>query len=335
MEKAPPPGASDDETTIEPRASGRFSTFTATTVGRFSGLPANTVGALWILLAAFLFSIMSMLIKMVGVHLSVFQILLVRQFVMVLIVAPKIIRGLPTSLATKRPGLQAARIVFATTAMLCGFTAIIELPLADATALGFSKTFFITIFAILFLGETVGVHRWGATIIGFVGVLLMLRPDGEGFIEFYALLAIFGAAAAGMVMVILRVLTKTDSPTTILTYQASFVGLIMAIPAIYTWQSPTPMEWALLVMIGIVSWAAQMSNIKAFRSGEATAIASLDYTRLLYAAVIGVLVFSQWPSAETLIGAAIIIGASMYTVRREAIRGRKLARAAEGRGYNN
>ncbi|WP_289035935.1 DMT family transporter [uncultured Roseibium sp.] len=302
---------------------------------RLAALPTNTIGALWILQAAFLFTIMSTLIKLAGSDLSVFQILAVRQAVMVLIVAPRIIRGLPTSLATKRPDLQVARIVFATTAMLCGFTAIIELPLADVTALSFSKTFFLTIFAIFFLGETVGIHRWGATIVGFLGVLLMLRPEGDGFIDPFALLAIIGAACAGLVMVILRILTKTDSPTTILTYQAVFVGLIMAGPAIYTWKAPSLEEWGLLVMIGVVSWAAQMSNIKAFRAGEATAIASLDYTRLLYATIIGALVFSQWPSVETLIGAGIIIAASMYTVRREAVRGRQLARAAEGRGYNN
>ncbi|WP_417670782.1 DMT family transporter [Roseibium sp.] len=334
MNQAPNPGADGSETT-EQAPAGPFARLHNTVSGRLMALPANTIGALWILQAAFLFTIMSTMIKLVGEHLSVFQILLIRQGVMVLIVAPRIIRGLPTSLATKRPGLQAGRVFFATTAMLCGFTAIIELPLADATALGFSKTFFITIFAIIFLGETVGVHRWGATIVGFLGVLLMLRPQGDGFIEIYALLAIIGAAGAGMVMVILRVLTKTDSPTTILTYQATFVGLIMIGPAIYTWQTPSLREWGLLVLIGVVSWAAQMSNIKAFRSGEATAIASLDYTRLLYATIIGVIVFSQWPSMETLIGAAIIIGASMYTVRREAIRGRELARAAEGRGYNN
>ncbi|WP_417686016.1 DMT family transporter [Roseibium sp.] len=335
MEKAPLPDAEGTQEVTAPPPSGLFGRSIAKISGRVSLLPANTIGALWILQAAFLFTIMSTLIKLVGEHLSVFQILLIRQSVMVLIVAPRIIRGLPSSLATKRPGLQAARVVCATIAMLCGFSAIIHLPLADATALGFSKTFFITIFAIIFLGETVGPHRWGATIVGFLGVLLMLRPQGDGFVDIYALMAIFGAAGAGMVMVILRVLTKTDSPTTILTYQATFVGLIMIGPAIYTWQTPTLQEWGLLVLVGIVSWAAQMSNIKAFRSGEATAIASLDYTRLLYATVIGAIVFSQWPSIETVIGAAIIIGASMYTVRREAVRGQKLARAAEGRGYNN
>jgi len=300
-----------------------------------ANLPSNTIGALWILLAAFLFSIMVTMIKFLGQDLSVFQILVIRQAIMLAIVAPTILRGLPGSLATKRPGLQLTRILFAATAMLCGFTAIIEMPLADATAISFSKTFFITIFAIWLLGETVGVHRWGATIIGFLGVVLMLRPDGEGLVDPYALLAIAGAACAGMVMIVVRILTRTDPPVTILTYQALGVGLIMAIPAVLTWQAPTLAQWGLLLMIGIISWAAQMANIRAFKAGEATAIASLDYTRLLYATIFGALVFSQWPRMETLIGAAIIIAASIYTVRREAKRGRELARASDGRGYNS
>ena len=298
-------------------------------------LPSNTIGALWILLAAFLFSIMVTLIKFLGKDLTVFQILVVRQAIMLCIVAPKILSGLPTSLATRRPGLQLTRIVFATTAMLCGFTAVIELPLADATAISFSKTFFITIFAIWLLGEKVGIHRWGATAVGFLGVVLMLRPDGEGLVDPYAMLAIAGAACAGMVMIVVRILTRTDAPVTILTYQAFGVGLLMLIPAILTWQAPTLEQWGLLLVIGVISWAAQMANIRAFKAGEATAIASLDYTRLLYATIFGALVFSQWPRVETLIGAAVIIAASIYTVRREARRGRELARAADGRGYNS
>ncbi|WP_428647286.1 DMT family transporter [Roseibium sp.] len=303
--------------------------------GLFAQLPSNTIGALWILLAAFLFSIMVTLIKFLGQNLSVFQILFVRQAVMLAIVTPRILSGLPTSLATKRPWLQLSRVAVATTAMLCGFTAVIELPLADATAISFSKTFFLTIFAIWLLGEKVGIHRWGATIVGFLGVLLMLRPDGEGLIDPYALLALSGAACAGLVMIIVRMLTRTDSTLTILTYQAFGVGLIMLVPAVLTWHAPTLAQWGLLLLVGIVSWAAQTANIQAFRAGEATAIASLDYTRLLYATVFGALVFSQWPRVETLFGAAVIIAASIYTVRREAKRGRELARAAEGRGYSN
>ncbi|WP_299474167.1 DMT family transporter [uncultured Roseibium sp.] len=298
-------------------------------------LPSNTVGALWILLAAFGFTIMVTLIKFVGKDIGVFQILVVRQVVMLVIVAPTILRGLPSSLSTQRPGLQLARVLLAATAMLCGFTAFIELPLADVTAISFSRTFFITIFAIWFLSETVGVHRWGATIVGFLGVLLMLQPGAEGVVDPYALLAIAGAACAGMVMIVVRILTRTDSPVTILTYQALGVGLIMLVPAIMTWQAATLHQWGVMILIGIVSWAAQLANIKGFKAGEATAIASLDYTRLLYATIFGALVFEEWPSVETLVGAAIIIAASIYTVQREAKRGRELARAAEGRGESH
>lgn len=295
-------------------------------------LPPNTIGALWMLLAAFLLSIMVTLIKFIGQDLSVFQILVVRQFTMLAIVAPIILPGLPHSLTTRRLGLQLTRIVVAATAMLLGFTAVIEMPLADATSIGFSKTFFITIFAIWFLGEKVGRHRWGATIVGFLGVLLMLQPGAEGLVNPYALMALGSAACAGMVMIVIRVLTRTDPPNTILTYQALGVGLIMLVPAWLTWQTPTLEQWGLLLAVGLFSWGGQMANIQAFKAGEATAIASLDYTRLVYATLFGAFVFSQWPGPETLIGAAVVIAASLYTVRREAIRGRQLARASDGRG---
>lgn len=301
---------------------------------RLLKLPGNTIGALWILQAAVLFTLMSMMIKLIGQDISIFQILLIRQATMAAIVAPKILRGLPGSLHTRRPDLQIARIALACTAMLCGFSAVIYLPLAEATALGFSKTFFVTIFAILFLSEKVGRHRWAATLIGFAGVIIMLRPGSGGLIDPYAGLAIAGAAAAGLVTIILRILTRTDLPSTILTYQAVGVGLIMVIPAVYAWKDPTLEQWGLLILIGIVSWAGQMSNIRAFRAGEPTAIASLDYTRLVYATVIGVVVFGNWPGIETYIGAAFIIGGSLYVIHREAALGRALARSADSRGYN-
>ncbi|SHM18184.1 Permease of the drug/metabolite transporter (DMT) superfamily [Roseibium suaedae] len=302
---------------------------------RLEKLPGNSIGALWILQAAVLFTLMSMFIKLVGQDISIFQILLIRQATMAVIVAPKILHGLPGSLYTRRPDLQVARIALACTAMLCGFSAVIYLPLAEATALGFSKTFFVTIFAIIFLSEKVGRHRWAATIVGFIGVIIMLRPGSGGLFDPYAALAIGGAAAAGLVTIILRILTRTDLPSTILTYQAVGVGLIMIIPAIYAWKDPTLEQWTLMILIGIVSWAGQMSNIRAFRAGEPTAIASLDYTRLIYATIIGVLVFGNWPGVETYIGAAFIIGGSLYVIRREAALGRALARSADSRGYNN
>lgn len=295
-------------------------------------LSGNAKGIAWISVAAILFAGMTAMIKAAGTTIHVTEILVFRQAVMVLIVAPTILADFPSSMKTKRVDLHVARIALAATAMLCGFTAIIHLPLAEATAIGFSKTFFLTIFAIFILKETVGPRRWAATIVGFIGVLVIVRPTGADAFTLYGFLAICGAACAGMVMILIRILARYDRPVTILTYQALFVGLIMAPPAAYYWTTPTFDEVILLVAIGIISWAAQMCNIQAFKAGEATAIASVDYSRLLYATIIGFVFFSELPDNVTWVGAAIIIGASVYTARREAVRGKKLVRAPNDKG---
>ncbi|WP_321339321.1 DMT family transporter [Breoghania sp.] len=298
-------------------------------------LPGNARGAIWILIACFFFTIMTALIKYVGQRIHVSQILLVRQIVMTCIVAPTILRSFPSSLRTARPGLHLSRIFLASTAMMLGFTAVIHLPLADATALSFAKSFFVTIFAIIILKETVGIHRWSAVLFGFIGVVIMLDPTGAGMQNAYGLMAVGGAACAGMVMILIRQMSQTDRPVTILTYQACGVGLLMITPAWFYWVTPTWTELALMLAIGCIAWAAQMCNIQAFKAGEATAIASLDYTRLLYATLFGLVLFDTLPGVNTLIGAGIIIAASLYTVHREAQLNKRLVRAPEGRGYNH
>jgi len=232
---------------------------------------------------------------------------------------------------TKRLDLQLTRVVLALVAMLCGFTAVINLPLAEATALGFAKSFFVTIFAVLVLKETVGVYRWSAVVLGFIGVMVMLRPGTESF-SVYGLMAVIGAASAGFVMVIIRLLSRSDSPNTILAYQAVGVAIVMFIPAILYWTPPTPREWVILGAIGFVSYFAQIANIYAYKFGEASLLASLDYVRLVYATLIGWLLFSQLPGMSTWVGAGIIVLASIYTVHRES-RLRKLhASHPVGRG---
>jgi drug/metabolite transporter (DMT)-like permease len=206
--------------------------------------------------------------------------------------------------------------------------------MADATAIAFAKSFFVTIFAVLFLKETVGLYRWSAVAVGFLGVLVMLRPGAEGY-SIYGLMALGGAACAGMVMVIIRKLSRTDPPSTILAYQAIGVGLIMAVPAYIQWIPPTSTEWALLAAIGFVSYFAQKANIYAYSYGEASMLASLDYVRLIYATLFGWILFSELPSISTWVGAAIIVLASIYTVHRESKRKQKLANGPNGRWFNN
>lgn len=304
----------------------------STLVRTLRELPDNAKGAAILMIAAGLFALMTALIKLVGEQLHVTQILLVRQIVMTAIVTPAVIKGFPGVLATTRPGLQLIRVAFALIAMLCGFTAIINMPLADATAIGFAKSFFVTIFAVIILSEVVGIRRWAAVAAGFCGVFIMLGPGTDG-VTFYGLLALVSAAAAGMVMVLIRLLSRTERPVTILSWQAFGVGIAMTVPGIYFWQWPTVTEWVLLIAMGGVSYIAQMANINAYKFGEASVLASLDYVRLLYATLLGWLLFGSLPGWNTWIGAAVIVAASIYTIWRESQRKQQLTRSPEGRGF--
>ncbi len=301
------------------------------TVEKFHQLPDNAKGGLVLMVAAIGFSLMTLLIKVAGQSLHVTQILLTRQAIMAAIVSPTIITNFPGVLRTSRPGLQALRVALAMIAMLLGFSAVIHMPLADVTAIGFAKSFFITIFAIFVLKEEIGVRRWAAVIVGFIGVLIILRPGTEAF-TYYGIYALIAAACVGTVLVLIRLMARTDKPATILAYQALGVGFLMAFPGIWFWQAPTYEEWLLLAAIGLVSYGSQLANIYSYKWGEASVMASLDYVRLVYAILLGFLFFGNLPDMWTWIGATIIILASLYTIRREAQRKQVLVRTPEGRG---
>jgi drug/metabolite transporter (DMT)-like permease len=241
---------------------------------------------------------------------------------MALMISPAILNNFPGSLRSERPGLEILRVACALVAMLGGFTAIIYMPLADATAIFFAKSFFVTIFAVIFLAEFVGPFRWGAVLVGFVGVLIMLQPGTENF-SIYGLYSLVGAAAAAGVMILLRLLSRYDSPQTIMTYGALGVGVVMILPGIYYWKAPTDIEWLLLVAVAVVSYFAQKCNIFAYKYGEASLLASLDYLRLLWATLFGFLVFDQLPGLWTWLGAAIVVAAAIFTIYREARRKRE------------
>ena len=283
------------------------------------------------MLASVGFSLMVLLIKLLGQHLHVTQILLLRQGGILVMVLPAILRNFPGSLRATRPGMQISRMAFSLVAMLGGFTAIIHLPLADATAIFFAKSFFMTIFAVLILGEIVGVYRWSAIAIGFIGVIIMLQPGTDNF-SLYSLASLVGAAAAAAVMIILRILSQSDSANTILTWSALGIGLVMAVPGIYFWQWPTTSEWVLLGALAITSYLGQRFNIYAYKYGEASLLASLDYVRLLWATLFGFLVFGHLPGTPIWVGAAIVIAAAIFTINRETRRKRMLTTGTDGLG---
>lgn len=274
------------------------------------------------MLGSIVFSVMALLIKLLGQHLHITQILLVRQIGMAIIVSPAILRNFPGSLRSHRPGLQLMRVGFALVAMLFGFTAVIHLPLADATAIFFAKSFFVTIFAVFFLAETVGIYRWSAVLVGFAGVVIMLQPGTDNF-SIYGLASLIGAAGAAAVMISLRLLSRSDSPETIMTYGALGVGVVMIAPGIYFWQPPTSTEWLLLMAVGVVSYYGQKCNIFAYKHGEASLLASLDYLRLLWATLFGYLIFDQFPGGSIWLGSSIVIAAAVFMIYRETQRKRE------------
>jgi len=295
--------------------------------GRWAALPGNVRGGIFILISTFFFSIMLVLIKLAGERLHVTQILFFRQVVMLLLALPVIVQDAPGAIRSARPGLQFTRVGCAFCAMLLGFTAFINLPLADATTLSFAKTFFMTVLAIIFLGEVVGVRRWAAVAVGFLGVMIVAWPTGEGGFNIYTIMAIASAAFVAIVMILIRKLSQVDRPVTILTFQAVGVGILMLAPMIYFWKTPTFDEVVMLVAIGVVSAIGQTLNIFGMRAGEASAVAPLDYTRLLFAVIFGFFVFGDWPDVRVFAGAALIVGAAIYTLQRE----RKLGKEARAK----
>ena len=289
---------------------------------RWSALPDNLRGGVWFLAGAAILTVMLALIKLAGQSLHVTEILFFRQMTMVAIALPAIVHGYPESLKTRRLDLQLTRIGVAFGAMTLGFTAVIHLPLAEVTTLGFTKTFFMTILGIVVLGEVVRARRWAALAAGFAGVLIILWPEAGSGSGIYRLASIASACLVALVMVLIRKLTQVDRPVTILSYQAMGVGLLMFGPMLWFWKTPTPWEAGLLVLIGAVAAAGQYINILALRAGEASALAPLDFTRLVFAGALGLAMFGEQPSGRVFLGAAVIVGAALYTLHRERRTGR-------------
>lgn len=308
--EVPLSSASDPTPSSELSAIGRWR-------GRWAALSPNVQGSLWVALAVVLFTVMMTLIKLLGERLPVVEILFFRQLVMLGFLAPMLRRNFPDALRTQRPGLHAFRVLGAMVAMLAGFEALVHLPLANATAISFAKALFVTVLATLLLHEVVGPQRWAATAVGFLGVLIVVQPSAEG-VNGYALLALLSAFAVAFVQISLRVLTRTERSITIMAYQAIVLTVLLAPAAWWWWVTPTPLEWLLLVAVGFFATLGQWCNVAGFRAGEAAAIAPMDYTRILFASAIGFVVFHETPGLATFAGAALIIAATLYTLKRNA-----------------
>lgn len=288
-------------------------------LARWDALPANARGSAWMVLSSLVFAVMATCIKLLGQELPVVEILLFRQLFVLVVLLPGIVRGFPAVLHTTRRSLHITRSLLAFVAMTAGFTALVHLPLAEATAISFARTLFTTLLAVVFLHEVVGWRRWSATLVGFLGVLVIVRPSPEHFNE-YALLALLSASFVAALQIALRTLARTERPITIMTYQNVTLSVLLAGPAAYLWVMPTWQQVAFLAVVGGLMSVVQWTMIKAYGTGDASAIAPMEYGRIVFATIAGILVFAEVPTVYTAIGAALIIGSTLYTMRRNAAR---------------
>ncbi len=284
--------------------------------GRIRSLPGNARGALWIILGCIMFSAMTVVVKFLGGSFDSFQLAFFRALFGLFAVLPFFLRYDMGLVRTERLGMHLARSLCGACAMLCGFYAITHLPLADAVSISYARALFLIPLAVLFLGEVVRLRRWTATAIGFVGVIVMMRPGGD--IELATWVAVIGAFLVAVVTIMIKKLSTTEWPETLLLYFGVISSLVALGPALLVWRTPTLVELAFLMAIGTLGAAGQYCIIRGYRSGEATALLPFDYTRLICAGVIGFLWFAEILDAWTLTGAAIVVGATLYIGIREA-----------------
>jgi drug/metabolite transporter (DMT)-like permease len=218
------------------------------------------------------------------------------------------------------------RTAMGTISMVLGFYAISMLPLADATALGFSQPLFSVCVAALVAGEKVRWRRWSATIIGFVGVLIMVRP-GAGSLQPGALLALCNAMSVAVSIYLVRRLSESETPLMILTQFALFSTLLLAVPAIWVWRWPDTWGWTLAVGVSLSATVGQFFWVQAFKAGEMSAVAPFEYMRLPFAVFMGWLVWGEMPVVWTYVGASFVIASTLYIAHREHQLARERRRA--------
>jgi drug/metabolite transporter (DMT)-like permease len=284
---------------------------------RWLQLSGNSRGALWMIASGIGFSVMAVGIKLLGHRLENFQIGFFRVVIGFVAILPFVAGSGLAQLRTRHTGVHLVRAVFGLLAMYCSYYAIARMPLADYTGLSFTKPLFATLLAIVILGETVRWRRWTATIVGFLGVLVMVQP-GAGTFHPASLAALTDSFSVAFLVTLVKRLPATETPLTMLFYFGLFATVLSIGPAIYSWQWPTTLEWLLLIGVGVLGALSQMFWIRAFRAGEASAVAPFDYLRLPIAATIGFVGFSELPTIWTFVGAAVIVASTLYIAHREA-----------------
>ena len=284
---------------------------------KFSSLQPNMRGAIFVVLGTLFFVFTDIMVKLIGDRIHPAQMAIFRYTIGFLLLVPLFARTGREKLQSKRIKLHFFRAILASLGQAGIFYAVIHLPLADATAMTFTRPLFLTILAIFILKEVVGIQRWSATIFGFLGVIVMMRPfTGEVDIAWFV--ALFTAFLFASGLIIIRFLAREDPPGTILFWYHIFGIIIFAGPAAYVWVNPTSIEWIQLFLIATFTAIGMNFFVRGFSVGESSLMGTMEYIRLVFAAAAGYLIFLEIPDIWTWVGALIIVLATLYITRFEA-----------------
>ena len=245
-----------------------------------------------------------------------FEVAFFRNLFGIVAIAPWVFKYGFSFLRTSRIGLHAGRAGLNVFAMLAFFMALSLSPLALVQALGFTAPLFTTVLAIFLLGEKVRARRWAALAIGFVGVIVILRPGSQP-LELGALLSVGSAAVWGLCLIMIKQLARTDSALTITAYMVLFMTPLSFIAAAFVWVWPTPEQLVWLFACGLLGTFGQWMMAQSFRYADATVVLPLDFGKIIWGAMIGYFFFGESIDGWTWLGAVIIFAGGLYITLRE------------------
>lgn len=262
------------------------------------------------------FAIMHTAIRYQSFEMSPFQIAFFRNLFGIVIFLPIMIRSGVGFMKTDKLGWHAVRSVLNICAMFLYFNALAVAEVAHVTALAFSSPVFASILAVMFLGERFRIRRWLAIFMGFVGVLLVIRP-GVIPLEVGPVMVVVSAFFWAIVLTMTKKMVSTESSLTIVGYMNLFLAFYSFWPALYYWQWPTPEGWAILILIGVTGTVAQLCVAQSLHETDPTVVMPFDFLKLIWAAVLGFWVFGEIPDTFIWIGGAVIFASGFYLAWRE------------------
>jgi drug/metabolite transporter (DMT)-like permease len=276
------------------------------------------LGICYCLVGIFVFQILNVLGKWLAESYPIGMLIFFRSVFALVSSAIMVARsGGKTILVTKRPAAHLLRGAIWLVMLTCSFYAFHLLPVADASAIGFSAPLFVTILARPLLGEFVGARRWFAVTLGFSGVLLIVRPS-TNLIEIGALFAVGDAASYALGVLLVREISRTEHCLAIVFYCCVVAAVASTILIPFCWVTPTVHDLCLLVAMGLIGGVAQYLTTQSYRYAPASVVAPFTYSALIWSVLFGFMIWGELPDLPVYIGAGLVVLSSLYLARHEA-----------------